>query len=156
MPYAAEIRAGRRRPHPRHWEALAKLAGVSPDVQKAPNRRLTQSTNRPPRKSCIQPGNHLCSTNSLRCLATASAIDCAFLPPPLCLFTEEEGGEISILEFAATEYGRKGKVVASEDVKAQIDSIGINKRARKSGFDRKNFVRKLIRDRLVHRICALA
>lgn len=25
----------------------------------------------------------------------------------------EEGGEISILEFAATEYGRKGKVVAS-------------------------------------------
>jgi hypothetical protein len=25
-PYAADIRAGRRRPHPRHWEALAKLA----------------------------------------------------------------------------------------------------------------------------------
>jgi hypothetical protein len=58
----------------------------------------------------------------------------------------EEGGEISILEFAATEYGRKGKVVASEDVKAQIRSIGINKCARESGFDRKNFIRKLIRD----------
>ena len=27
-PYAADIRAGRRRPHPRHWEALEKLAGV--------------------------------------------------------------------------------------------------------------------------------
>jgi len=27
-PYAAEIRAGRYRPHPRHWRALAKLAGV--------------------------------------------------------------------------------------------------------------------------------
>jgi streptogramin lyase len=30
----------------------------------------------------------------------------------------EEGGEISVLEFAATEYGRKGKVIASEDVNA--------------------------------------
>lgn len=29
-PYAAGIRAGRRVPHPRHWEALAKLAGVGP------------------------------------------------------------------------------------------------------------------------------
>jgi hypothetical protein len=28
MPYAADVRAGRRRPHPRHWEALAKLAEV--------------------------------------------------------------------------------------------------------------------------------
>ena len=27
-PYAALIRAGRRRPHPRHWEALAELVGV--------------------------------------------------------------------------------------------------------------------------------
>ncbi len=57
----------------------------------------------------------------------------------------EEGGEISVLEFAATEYGRKGKVVASADVKAQISSIGINKCARESGFDRKNFIRKLFR-----------
>jgi CRISPR-associated endonuclease Cas1 len=27
-PYAADIRAGRRRPHPRHWEALAALVGA--------------------------------------------------------------------------------------------------------------------------------
>jgi CRISPR-associated endonuclease Cas1 len=26
-PYAAQVRAGRRRPHPRHWHALAKLVG---------------------------------------------------------------------------------------------------------------------------------
>jgi len=58
----------------------------------------------------------------------------------------EEGDEISVLEFAATEYGRRGKVAASEDVKATISSIGINKCARESGFDRKNFIRKLIRD----------
>lgn len=50
------------------------------------------------------------------------------------------------MEFAATEYGRKGKVLASEDVKNQIQEIGINKCARESGFDRKNFIRKLIRD----------
>jgi len=63
----------------------------------------------------------------------------------------EEGDEISILEFAATEYGRKGKVVASEEIKAKISSIGINKCARESGFDRKNFIRKLMRDTPVKR-----
>jgi len=57
----------------------------------------------------------------------------------------EEGDEIRVLEFAATEYGRKRKVIASEDVRATIASIGINKCARESGFDRKNFVRKLVR-----------
>ena len=57
----------------------------------------------------------------------------------------EEGDEINLLDFAATEYGRKGKVIASEEVKAQISSIGINRCARESGFDRKNFVRKLVR-----------
>jgi hypothetical protein len=55
------------------------------------------------------------------------------------------------LEFAATEYGRKGKVVAGDDVKATITSIGINKCGRESAFDRKNFVRKLIRDAPVKR-----
>jgi len=30
-PYAAEIRAGRYMPHPRHWLTLARLVGVSPD-----------------------------------------------------------------------------------------------------------------------------
>src|SRR5713226_2183563 len=58
----------------------------------------------------------------------------------------EQGDGISLLEFAATEYGRKCMVVTSEDVKAQISIIGINKCARESGFDRKNFIRKLIRD----------
>jgi hypothetical protein len=28
LPYASDIRAGRRRPHPRHWLALAKLVGI--------------------------------------------------------------------------------------------------------------------------------
>jgi|ERR1700730_10548667 hypothetical protein len=28
-PYAADIRAGRRRPYPRHWRKLAELVGVS-------------------------------------------------------------------------------------------------------------------------------
>jgi hypothetical protein len=57
----------------------------------------------------------------------------------------EEGEEISVLEFAATEYGRKGKVIASEEVKVAIQEIGINKCARESGLDRKNFIRKLVR-----------
>ena len=30
IPYASDIRKGRRRPHPRHWEALAKLVGITP------------------------------------------------------------------------------------------------------------------------------
>lgn len=29
QPYVAEIRAGRQLPHPRHWQALARLAGIS-------------------------------------------------------------------------------------------------------------------------------
>jgi hypothetical protein len=41
---------------------------------------------------------------------------------------------------------RTGKVLASEDVKNKIREIGINKCARESGFDRKNFIRKLVRD----------
>jgi hypothetical protein len=35
----------------------------------------------------------------------------------------EEGDEISILEFSATEYGRGGKGVASEEVRAAIQKI---------------------------------
>ena len=31
QPYAAFIRSGRRRPHPRHWQVLAALVRVSPD-----------------------------------------------------------------------------------------------------------------------------
>src|SRR5258707_286100 len=29
LPYAGEIRSGRRLPHPRHWLTLAELAGVA-------------------------------------------------------------------------------------------------------------------------------
>lgn len=43
-----------------------------------------------------------------------------------------------------SKYGRKGRVMASEEVTA-IQKIGINKCARESGFDRKNFIRKLLR-----------
>jgi len=63
----------------------------------------------------------------------------------------EEGEDPSVLDFTATEYGRTGKVLASEQVKNQIMEIGINKCARESGFDRKNFVRKLVRDLPVKR-----
>jgi hypothetical protein len=31
-PYATDIRAGRRRPHPRHWLKLAILVGISTDT----------------------------------------------------------------------------------------------------------------------------
>lgn len=58
----------------------------------------------------------------------------------------EEGEDISVLDFAATEYGRTGGVLASEEVKNQIKGNGINKCPRESGFDRKNFIRKLVRD----------
>jgi hypothetical protein len=57
----------------------------------------------------------------------------------------EEGDEISVLEFTTTEYGRTTRVVASEEIKNDVKNIGINKCARESGFDRKNFVRKLVR-----------
>jgi CRISPR-associated endonuclease Cas1 len=36
-PYAAHIRAGRHRPHPRHWQALAELVGVLADEQSGKN-----------------------------------------------------------------------------------------------------------------------
>lgn len=32
--YAADIRRGERRPHPRHWQALARIVGISEDLQK--------------------------------------------------------------------------------------------------------------------------
>jgi len=58
----------------------------------------------------------------------------------------EEGDDMSLMEFQTTEYGRATMVVASEEVKKDIRRIGINKCARESGFDRKNFIRKLDRD----------
>jgi CRISPR-associated endonuclease Cas1 len=35
-PYAADIRAGKRRPHPRHWLTLAQLVGVLADQERIP------------------------------------------------------------------------------------------------------------------------
>ena len=64
----------------------------------------------------------------------------------------EEGDEISLLDFSATEYGRKGKVIASEEVKAAIQRIGINRCARESGFHRANVVRKLVRGLPIKRV----
>lgn len=58
----------------------------------------------------------------------------------------EEGDDLSLFEFKNTEYGRTRMIVASDDVKKAILEIGINKCARESGFDRKNFVRKLVRE----------
>ena len=46
----------------------------------------------------------------------------------------EEGDEITLLEFAATEYGRKGKVVAPEDVKAAIAISGSTSALAKAGL----------------------
>jgi hypothetical protein len=57
----------------------------------------------------------------------------------------EEGDDISIPEFAATEHGRSSPVIASEGMKNKILEIGINKCARESGCDRHDFVRKLVR-----------
>jgi CRISPR-associated protein Cas1 len=32
LPYAALVRSGRRRPHPRHWQMLARIVGISLDL----------------------------------------------------------------------------------------------------------------------------
>ncbi len=57
----------------------------------------------------------------------------------------EEGDEISIVEFKSTEYGRFRKVIATEEIETKILEVGIDKCTRESGFDRKNFIRKLVR-----------
>ena len=62
----------------------------------------------------------------------------------------EEGDDTSVLEFKTTEYGRAKKVVATEEVKNDIEKIGIKKCTRESGFPR-FFVRKLLRGRTVRR-----
>jgi len=62
----------------------------------------------------------------------------------------EEGDDISVLEFKATEYGRAKIVVASEEVKSDIKKIGIKRCARGSGFTR-FVVWKLVRGGTVRR-----
>src|SRR5579864_811144 len=40
QPYAAFIRSGRRRPHPRHWQVLAELLGISESAQENADKSL--------------------------------------------------------------------------------------------------------------------
>jgi hypothetical protein len=56
----------------------------------------------------------------------------------------EESDDISVMEFKTIEYGRARRVAASEEVKSDIERIGIKKCSRESGFDR-NYIRKLLR-----------
>ena len=60
----------------------------------------------------------------------------------------EEGDDLSILEFKATEYGRARRVVVSEDVRNDIKEIGIKKCAQESGYTR-IFRRELLRGLLL-------
>jgi len=57
----------------------------------------------------------------------------------------EQGEESASRNSPPLEYGRSGKVIASEEIKAAIQKMGINKCARESGFDRKNPIPKLAR-----------
>jgi hypothetical protein len=56
----------------------------------------------------------------------------------------EESDDISVIEFKTVEYGRTRRVVASEEVKNEIERIGIKPCARESGVDR-NYIRKVLR-----------
>jgi hypothetical protein len=51
-----------------------------------------------------------------------------------------------LLHFTLNHDRRTTRIVATDEIKAKIREIGINKCARESGFDRKNFIRKLVRD----------
>jgi hypothetical protein len=53
----------------------------------------------------------------------------------------EEGDDVTVLELKNTEYARSRRIVASEEVKRDIQRIGINKCARESGFDRKTLLK---------------
>jgi hypothetical protein len=112
---------------------------------------LIQYQQHPESKSLAPDGNHCgADTSGLLKRAHVSAGEIRYIGKE----TDrkwEEGDEISIVEFRAIEYGTKGRVLATEDIKAIIRNIGINKCARESGFDRKNFVRKLVRDLPVKR-----
>lgn len=62
----------------------------------------------------------------------------------------EEADDLSVLEFAATEFGRAKMVAATEEVKNDIRKIGIKRCAREGKFTR-FFLRKLLRGGLVRR-----
>jgi len=62
----------------------------------------------------------------------------------------EEGDDISMFDFKTIEYGREGKVVASEEVKKDIRKIHIKKCVRESGFTR-FVIRRMVRGEPVKR-----
>lgn len=45
-PYAAFVRSGRRRPHPRHWETLAELVGITAESPQTLGQVSSDPTNR--------------------------------------------------------------------------------------------------------------
>lgn len=62
----------------------------------------------------------------------------------------EQGEDISLLESKTIQYKRRGKVTASEEIKSDINSIGIKKCARESNIHR-SIIRKIVRGVLVKR-----
>jgi hypothetical protein len=108
--------------------------------------RLLPQYQRHPEAKSLAPDGTVCQSETIGLLKRAHVIagDIRYVGKE----TDrkwEEGEDMTLLAFTATEYGRTGKVLASEEVKKQINEIGINRCARESGFDRKNFIRKLVR-----------
>jgi len=114
-------------------------------------RLLVQYQEHPESKS-LAPDGTACKANTRGLLRRGHIVagDCRYVGKE----TDrkwEEGDDPSVLEFRAAEYGRAIKVVASDEIKADIREIGINRCARESGFDRRNFIRKLVRGFAVKR-----
>ena len=65
----------------------------------------------------------------------------------------EEGDEISMLDFKATEYGRATKVISNDAVSGEIVKMGIKKFKRLSKLSRVT-IRKIIRGETIKR-CTL-
>lgn len=65
--YAAGIRRGRRRPHPRHWMALAQMCGVELKASVSKKGLGTVHENQPLRKKdSDQPGKELLPSSAVR------------------------------------------------------------------------------------------
>jgi hypothetical protein len=65
---AADIRAGTRRPHPRHWEALAQLVGVTEEVKlKASDQKSVPSSCTENAGSCTELQNSVVKWHAMWC-----------------------------------------------------------------------------------------
>jgi hypothetical protein len=74
-PYAAETRAGRHRPHSRHWQALAQLAGCFFGRVKRASPRVSQLAEQPTLLHLSQnAGKHMQQEN--RCQHSRSVFSC--------------------------------------------------------------------------------